>query len=258
MSIPVRNRSIARLIVGAMTIEGAVGPSDRNRLAESLRASGLDSLIADVGIALEDVDSNFNLFEECRILRETLGAEAPTLTPILFRIICDAIATDRFVSEQEATYLSALAKKLELPTDKARKILTEVLYSRKSRIEAAGSSIDEVIHPHLKSLMTFEGAEDLVGPIDPNSIEALIEEQQASGKTEQATITELHAALGTLGLTDRATLEDAKTAWREILETTNLSKLSDAGDAFVSAAIDRLSKMHAAFVVIRRFHETVH
>lgn len=255
MSIQDRNRSIARLIVGAMSIEGTLGDDERERVAETLRGLGMDALIPEVGLAIEEADGSYNLFEECGVLEENLGHDAKDLVPRVFRIVADVLATDRFVSEQEATYLSAMARKLDLPAEEARRILTEVIHSRRSHIEVAGSSIEESLHPHLKELLSFEGAEEIVGRIEPGSIEALLDDNRGKNLSP-ASANDLHAALGTLGLTDNATLEDATLAWREVLERTNLSKLADAGDSFVASAIDRAGKVNAAYQTVKRFFQS--
>ena len=46
--------------------------------------------------------------------------------------------------------------------------------SRRGRLEISGNQVDEMINPNLKKLLSFKGAEDLVGELADNSIEELM------------------------------------------------------------------------------------
>src|SRR5262249_32334305 len=108
MSSAKQNRSIGRLIVGAMSIDGSLSKAEQEKAARTLQKIGMPELIADVGAAIEELDGSFNMFQECRELNDLMGAHAAELAPLVFRIICDVMSADRFVSLQEATYLSAM------------------------------------------------------------------------------------------------------------------------------------------------------
>ena len=152
MSSARQNRQIARLIVGAMSIEGSLNKSERDKVAATLDKIGMAELIADVGAAIEEDDGSFNMFQECKDVLQSLGSEAKEVCPLIFRVVCDVIASNRFVTAQEASYLSAMAKKLELSDESARTILSQVLTARKSRLEISANDVDEQLHPHLKSI----------------------------------------------------------------------------------------------------------
>lgn len=254
MSSAKQNRHIARLIVGAMSIEGSLSEAERNKVAATLEKIGMVELIADVGAAIEEDDGSFNMFHECKELFLSLGSDARELCPLIFRVVCDVIASDRFVTAQEASYLSAMARRLELEDKLAQGIFKQVLAARKSRLEISANDVDEIIHPHLKSLLSFEGSENLVGRASENSIEEMIQQTQARGLGSHVSVDELSRALTVLGLPESSNLEDATEVWKATIDNLNLSKMADLGETFVSAAINRISRVNEAYKVILSFH----
>ncbi len=236
-----------------MSIDGTLSRPERQKVAATLEKIGMNELIADVGAAIEDDDGSFNMFQECRDLLASLGSEAREISPLVFRIVCDVIASDRFVSAQEATYLSAMARRLELADEKATGIFKQVLASRRSRLEVAASGVDERLHPHLKKLLSFSGAEDLVGRAGEGSIDEMIDQALESGA--EISVDDVTAALTVLGLSPTAGLDDAREVWLDTIENLNLPKLANLGETFVSAAINRITRINEAFKTILRFHE---
>ncbi|MBP9838746.1 MAG: hypothetical protein KBC84_08525 [Proteobacteria bacterium] len=253
MSSARQNKHIARLIVGAMIIDGTMSKKEREKVALTLDKIGMAELIGDVGAAIEEDDGSFNMFQECNSLIETLGGEATEVTPLIFRIVCDVIAMDRFVSSQEASYLSAMAKKLHLTDEAATGIFKQVLADRNSRLEVAGSNIDENIHPHLKKLLSFPGAENLVGQGAEGSIDDLIT------KAHEANISvdDVTRALTVLGLKHTAGLDSATEVWKETIDNLNLPKMANLGETFVSAALNRIIRINEAYKVVLRFYENL-
>lgn len=255
MSSAKQNRHIARLIVGAMSIDGSMSKSERDKVAATLDRIGMGELIADVGAAIEDDDGTFNMFTECKDLHASLGGDAAEVTPLIFRVVCDVIASDRFVSAQEASYLSAMAKRLTLSDETATNIFKQVLAARKSRLEVAASGVDESIHPHLKKLLSFPGAEDLVGRSTEGSIDEMINRAYQSGA--EVSVDDLARALTVLGLPETAKLNDATEVWKETIENLNLPKMANLGETFVSAAINRITRVNEAYKTILQFHESL-
>lgn len=254
MSTNKQNHSIARLIVGAMSIDGSLGKIERQKVAATLEKIGMSELVADVGLAIEEDDGTFNMFEECKTLIAQSGKDAETIAPMVFRVVTDVIAADRFVSAQEASYLSAMARKLNIPTPKATEIFKQILAERRSRLEVAASGVDEALHPQLKQLLSFEGAEDLVGRSTEGSIDELVNLAIESGGAK-ITITDVEQSMNVLGLPATAKLGDAETVWRETIENLNLSKLAGLGETFVTAAINRITKVNEAYKTILHFHQ---
>jgi hypothetical protein len=255
MSSAKQNRHIARLIVGAMSIDGSLSKAERQKVAASLEKIGMGELLADVGAAIEDDDGSFNMFQECKDLLASLGHEAPEVAPLIFRIICDVIASDRFVSAQEATYLSAMAKRLELSEDAATSVFKQVLASRRSRLEVAASGVDEALHPHLKKLLSFSGAEELVGRATEGSIDEMINQAQEKGAEADISVDDVERALTVLGLPSTAHLDDATEVWKETIDNLNLPKMANLGETFVSAAINRITRVNEAYKTILNFHQ---
>ncbi len=253
MSSAKQNHSIGRLIVGAMTIDGTLSKAERQKVAVTLEKIGMAELIADVGAAIEDDDGTFNMFHECRDLVASLGGDAAEVTPLIFRVVCDVIAADRFVSAQEATYLSAMAKRLNLSDDAATTIFKQVLAARRSRLEVAASGVDENLHPHLKKLLSFQGAEELVGRAGEGSIDEMIVTAQESG--ENISVDDVTRALTVLGLSATAGLDDATEVWKETIDNLNLPKMANLGETFVSAAINRITRVNEAYKTILQFHQ---
>ena len=243
MSSAKQNRHIARLIVGAMSIDGTLGKAERQKVAAALEKIGMPELLADVGAAIEDDDGSFDMFQECKEAIASLGPDAPEFAPVIFRIVCDVIAADRFVSSSEATYLSAMAKRLKLGEENAANIFKEVLAARKSRLEVAASGVDENLHPHLKKLLSFKGAEELVGRSTEGSIDEMI---YKAGDTN-VSVDDVSRALTVLGLPSTAHLDDATEVWKETIENLNLPKMANLGETFVSAAINRITRVNEAY-----------
>lgn len=258
MSSAAQNRSIARLIVGAMTIDGSLSPEEQRKVAQTLERIGMGELVANVGIAIEEDDTNFNMFEECQQLSQSLGSDAPEVCPLIFRVVADVLASDRFVSIQEASYLAAMAKRLGISTKAAKALLKQVMAERRGRLEAAGSDLDAEIHPRLKALLSFEGADKLVGEADEDSIEELMHSAaDALAEGEQVSRDDVARALTILGLDGNAKLEDAEAVWRETIDTLNLPKMANLGETFVSAAINRITRINEAYKTILQFHSQI-
>jgi hypothetical protein len=255
MSSAKQNKHIGRLIVGAMSIDGTLSKAEQKKLATTLHEVGMDELMADVGSAIEEDNGTFNMFVECTELLASLGADAKDTAPIVFRVVCDVVAADRFVSAQEASYLSAMARKLEIADVTATSVFKQVLAERKSRLEVAASGVDEQIHPQLKKLLNFPGAEDLVGRSTENSIDAMVLEAETKGMDTHVSVDELTRSLTVLGLSSNATLEDAKEVWKETIDNLNLPKMANLGATFVTAAINRISRINDAYKSIESFHE---
>ena len=199
---------------------------------------------------------HIDMYEECRELMESCGAEAPSLTPLIFRVITDVVASDRFVSAAEANYLSSMSKKLELSIESARSIFKQAMADRRGRLEVSPSSIDEMLHPHLKELLSFDGAESLVGPVEHDSVEEKAIKAMESGK-EDISLDDVERAMTVLGLSTNATLGDAEKVWMDTIDTLNLPKMANLGETFVSAAISRISRINEAYKTILHFHESL-
>ena len=255
MSSTRQNRHIARLIVGAMSIDGSLDQKESEKVAQTLQKIGMGELIADVGAAIDDYDDSFNMYEECKKLVETLGTEAKQLAPVIFRMVVDVVASDRFVSANEATYLSAMARRLGLTAETAQQIFKEVMTERRGRLEIAASSVDEILNPHLKQLLSFKGAEDLVGQAGENSIHEMMHKASEGEEGIKISVEDLERALTVLGLKSNATLENAEEVWRETIENLDLPKMLDSGETFVSAAIARIGKINDAYRTILQFHQ---
>ena len=258
MSSAKQNRHIARLIVGAMSIDGTLGREEQKRVARSLESLGMPELIADVGAAIEDDDGNFNVYEECKILIESLGSETDTLAPMMFRMLADVIAHDRFVSAQEATYLSSVAKRLKLTSEQSRKIFKAALTAHRSRLEVSGKNVDEAINPLLKDLLSFDGADDLVGELAPDSMEEKLHRAQSTlAESCEFNDEDIDRSLAVLGLTRGSTFEEAEEVWRETIDTLHLPKMANLGEAYVSAAIARIARINDAYRVLLTVNEHV-
>lgn len=256
MSSAKQNRSIAKLIVGAMTIDGSLDKKEREKTAQTLEKIGMGELIADVGAAMDEDDGHFNLFQECKTLLELLGPDKDELVPLIFRVVADIVASDRFVSAREAAYLSSMGKRLNLPPDQARGILKQVMAERRGRLEISGKNIDENINPQLKDLLSFTGADKLVGEATGETIEELAESAtSALAEGEAVSTDELSRALTILGLDKYATMDDAKQVWRETIDNLDLPKMADLGETFVSAAINRITRINQAYKTVRSFHD---
>lgn len=258
MATAKQNKSIAKLIVGAMSIDGTLDNKERAKVASTLQSIGLDELIPDVGATIDDETLSFNMFEECKLLKASLGAEAAELAPMIFRVVTDVVASDRFVSSQEALYLSAMAKRLGISTPMAKQIFQEVIAHRRSRLEQSGKDIDAALNPHLKELLSFEGSEDLVGQADQDSLDDMLHDvQETLDESLNISKDDMLRALTILGLTQRATLQDAEAVWRETIATLELPKMAALGETFVSAALNRICRVNDAYKTILHFNEFV-
>lgn len=258
MSSARQNRHIARLIVGAMSIDGSLSREEQKKVAATLEKIGMAELIADVGAAIEDDQGDLNMFEECKQLVESLGNDAADLAPLVFRMITEVLASDRFVSAQEASYLSAVAKRLPLTTQQAHKILKQVMAEHRGRLEVAGTSIDENIHPQLKALLSFQGADDLVGELSQDSLqEMMYQARDAMAEGCDVTLDEVERSLAVLGLSKGASVEEAEEVWRETIDTLNLPKMANLGETFVTAAINRITRINDAYKSILHFYQHV-
>lgn len=251
MSSAKQNRSIARLIVGAMTIDGSMDKKERQKVANTLNVIGFGELVADVGAAIEEDDGSFNMFEECKEVMDSLGSEAEEVAPLIFRVVCDVIAHDRFVSVREASYLAGMAKRLGLTAPAAQNIFKQVMAERRGRLEVSGKDIDEAINANLKALLSFHGAEDLVGEAEADALEELMHSMEEASNVSRD---EFSRAMAILGLKSNAKLEDAEEVWRDTIDNLNLPKMADLGETFVTAAIARISKINEAYKTILHFH----
>jgi len=253
------SKIIARLIVGATSIDGTLNSSERESLSNSLIEQGFASLVAEVGIALDDDFSDFDIFQESRNLLEKLGSKSIELNPKIFTIIASSISGDRFISEQEASFLSALSRRLKLSTIQAGKIIKEILEKKKGKLEISGDQVDALIHPHLKELLSFVGSADLVGTINSDSLEERI--YQAKKELEDNSNfskEEIDKALITLGLNSSSTIDDAKEIWQETLTSINLGKLIHQGVLFVSSAIEKARVINEAYELLVKVDKSLH
>ena len=256
MSATHYNQHIARLIVGAMSIDGLLDKSEQQKVAKALKDIGMSELIAEVGAAIESDDGSFDFYEECRNLKVSMGAQAAVLSPDVFKVVSDVVTHDRFVSVQEATYLASLAKRLELSTEQARDIFVSVMKKNRCRLELAGQQIEEILNPALKELLSFEGATELVGELPEDSLEEMLlqAEGNLSASTELSTA-DVDAALSVLGLRSTASVNEAEEVWKDTIKRLDLPKMAEMGVSYVSAAIERISKINSAYADIREFHD---
>lgn len=250
MSSAKENKHIARLIVGAMSIDGSMDEKELKKCAATLNEIGMGQLVAEVGIALDEVDSNFNVFQECRDLVQSLGSNSRELSPLIYRIVVDVVASDRFVSMREASYLAAIAKRLDLEWEEAQNIFKKEMARRRGRLEISGTQIDEAINKNLKELLSFSGSDELVGELDEDSLEEMLHQAEAGADVSQDDVAR---AMTILGLKSNAKLEDAEKVWLETINNLNLPKLAEIGETFVSAAIDRVTAINNAYKTILAF-----
>jgi len=247
-----QNFSIARLIVGAMCIDGSLDREERKRVSQILEELGMGELIADVGIALDEDEGDFNLFSECDELLASLGSIAPEVSPLIFRNVADVVACDRFVSAQEATYLSALARRLGLQAQIARAIFKQVLADRNARIEISGKQIDEQINPYMKELLSFSGADFLVGKDYSSPPSSQLTPDAPQSEEEVISPEDLSRAFAVLGLESDASMSEAEAVWRQTIQHLDLPKMAELGETFVSAAINRITRINEAYKIVLR------
>lgn len=255
MSSAKQNKYIAKLIVGAMSIDGNLGQGERDKVADTLDEIGMGELIADVGASIDEDAGNIDMYHECKNLMQSLGENSSELSPLIFRIITDVVASDRFVSAAEANYLSSMAKKLDIDLVTARTIFKQVMTDRRGRLEVSPNDVDAVLHPHLKELLSFQGAESLVGAVVDNSIEE--QANRAKERGQNISLEDVDRAMTVLGLDSNSTLEDAENVWLETIENLNLPKMAKLGETFVSAAISRITRINEAYKTILHFHESL-
>ena len=87
MSSARQNRHIARLLVGAMSIDGELCKEEQSKVAQALDRLHMPELMADFGVVLEEDFGDFNMFQECKDLMGSLGDGAEAAAPMLFRLI---------------------------------------------------------------------------------------------------------------------------------------------------------------------------
>ncbi len=238
-----------------MTIDGSLDKQEREKVAKTLDAIGMGELIAYIGAAIEEDDGTFNLHKECKSLIEVLGSEATEMAPLIFRVVTDVVAHDRFVSANEAAYLSGLAKRLNIPMPVAQQLFKQVMAERRARLEIAGRDVDAGIHPNLRELLSFSGSQDLVGQAGEGSIDDLIE--KVSEEEQKISTDELLRALTILGLNGKSSLEEAENVWKETINSLDLPRMANLGETFVSAAINRITRINEAYKTILTFHESL-
>lgn len=246
------NRIIGRIIVGAMCIDGTLSKKERDHVAHILNKSGAPELVADVGLALENDMGDFDLFKECRDLLECLGSKAKAQAPEIFDLVARIVASDRYVSAEEASYLSAFSRRIKLSTEQSKRILKKIIEEKRGRLEISGEQVDAMIHPHLKELLSFCGAEEVVGELSANSIQERM--YDASDLFDETlTMDDVEKALVSLGLSSGGTLEEAEEVWKETMESINLGSLAYQGEAFVGAALERAQKVQNAYSTLVQF-----
>jgi len=270
MSSAKQNNHIARLIVGAMCIDGSLDKEERKKVSCILEDLGMIELIADVGIALDADEGDFNLFEECDLLLASLGSIASEVAPLIFRIVADVVASDRFVSTHEVTYLSALSRRLGIQATIAAKIFQQVLAHTRGRLEISSKQVDININPYLKELLSFPGADFLTGRDYAAEAAALKQEPKGEPKKEpekepkkepkkeiaepelSVSPEELVRAFAVLGLEQNANKAQAEEVWRETITHLDLPKMADLGETFVSAAVNRITRINEAYKAVLR------
>jgi len=129
----------------------------------------------------------------------------------------------------------------------AQAIFKTEMARQRSRLEVSGSAIDEMLNKNLKDLLSFSGADDMVGELDENSLEEMLHQADQGAEVCKD---EVARAMTILGLKSNATLEDAEQVWRETIDKLNLPKMAELGETFVSAAIDRITAINSAYKII--------
>ncbi len=247
------NRIIGRIIVGAMCIDGTLNKKEREHVAQILTKRGASELVAYVGTALDEDLGDLDLFKECRDLLEHLGGKAQSAAPEIFKLVSSVVASDRYVSAQEAQYLSALARRLKISTEKSKSILKEIIEEKRGRLEISGGQVDALIHPHLKELLSFCGADEKVGALAENAIEEQLHHAEFDGSIH-ITPEDVEKALVVLGLsTTGGTLEEAEEVWKEKMEGVKLGQLAHQGASYVGAALEQALKVHSAYKTLLDF-----
>ncbi len=240
------NKAVARLIVCGMSIDSELSKKERESLATTINSLKADYLLSDIGIALEEDDGDLDLFQEGKIITENNLAASEIES--IFSLICNIISSDRFISFNEANFLSALSKRLRLPIKNAKEILQKALSTRNGRLEISGKQIDPILHPHLKDLLSFEGAENIIGEVPKDSLEELLQTTKSNYSEE-----DVKQALIKLGLTSYARPEEAYEALKDLISSTNLSKLAEQGIEYVDAGVKKISEATTAVKIINSF-----
>lgn len=249
------NKAIATILVGAMGIDGSLSKEERERVAKVLTAMGEVELLPEVGLALDNDFGDFDLFRECKNLLQTPISQSQEEVQKVFKLVASVISTDRFVSQDEASFLSALSRCLKIAPDRAKKILQEVLAARKGRIEISGDNVDALLHPHLKELLSFSGAEDIVGEAPKNSFEEGFYSASSDLSSGQYSEENIRKALGLLGLNSFSTPEEAEEAWLEIINSTDIKVLAKQGIDYLISTLSALTKASEAYKLIKQYSE---
>lgn len=257
MSTSKQNRLIAQLIVGALSVDGVPAKEEAMHVAHTLQHIGLEGLIPSVAFVLAEDDAQFNMFACCNELQKSL-AQAKNkvqLAEIVFRVISDVVASDHFVSSREAAYLSAIAKRLEIPIENAQRILKEVMAARSGRLEIAGGDVDALLHPHMKELLSFPGAEQLVGEFGEAAFSTYAKNTcLALAEGISVSKDDLGRAYAMLGVPLHSALSKIESTWRNSISEINVAQMADLGETFVSAAINRLKEINDAYKILLQHH----
>ena len=247
MSSSKQNQHIARLIIGAMTIDGEMSDKELAKCGATLEAIGMGQLVAYLGSVLQEDESQYNMFQECKDLVTSLGSESKEVSPLVFRIVVDVVAADRFVSLREASYLAAMAKRLDMSMDDAKSIFKTEMARQRSRLEVSGSEIDEALNKNLKDLLSFKGADDIVGELDENALEEMLHQ---ADEGSQVCKDEVSRAMTILGLQSNSTIKDADKVCMQTIHKPNVPQMAELGETFVSAAIDRITAINNAYKTV--------
>ncbi len=247
----IENKHIANLIVGAMGIDGELCIADRNKAISALEAMHMHELVADLGQAIENDCGDFDLYKESRELVEVLGKDSTSKLASIYKVICKVLSSDRFLSVQEATYLSALRKRFKLEVPEAQNILKEVLGAKRGRIEISAEQIE--MHQGLKELLSFDGAEEIVGAHCENSIEEqLLSAKDTYNTTLDYSIEDVHSALNKLALPKTASLDEAKQEWMKVVDNTDLKAMAKLGESFVLASASKVKEATEAYQFVAK------
>ena len=78
---------------------------------------------------------------------------------------------------------------------------------------------------------------------------------QAQESAANISVDDVERALTVLGLPSTAHLDDATDVWKETIDNLNLPKMANLGETFVSAAINRITRVNEAYKTILHFHQ---
>ena len=76
------NSSIARIVVGAMSIDGNLDQTEREKVAKSLTELGIPEMISFVGNAIDEDDGSFNLYFEVDKLSKGISKNKEKLSQL--------------------------------------------------------------------------------------------------------------------------------------------------------------------------------